>query len=202
MNDDLEEILINKAKQGNTTAFEKLIVSHERNIYSIAYRMFNNEEDAKDITQEVFIKIYRNISKFDQNSKFSTWLHRICVNTCIDEIRKRKGKQTISIDETIELEDSSVKKQYMDDGLTPEETIIVKEDIEDIRKAITCLSENHKSIIILRDIQNLSYTEIADITGSSLGTVKSRLARARLQLKNIIMGNKELSKKESRLNYK
>ena len=199
MSDDLEEILVKKAKEGNITAFEKLIISHERNIYNIAYRMFNNEEDAKDITQEVFMKVYRNISKFDENSRISTWIHRICVNTCIDEIRKRKGKETSSIDESINLEQSSVKKQYIDNTLTPEEALITKEDMKDIKKAIDTLSEDHKTIIILRDIQNLNYLEIADITGSSLGTVKSRLSRARLHLKNIIMENKELSKHENRL---
>jgi RNA polymerase sigma-70 factor (ECF subfamily) len=199
MGDELEEILIKKAKQGNIAAFEKLIISHERRIYNIAYRMFNNEEDAKDITQEVFLKVYKNIDKFDENSKISTWIHRICVNTCIDEIRKRKGKETFSMDESIISDETSTQKQYINDALTPEEVLITKEEIKDIKKAIASLPEKHKTIIILRDIQNLSYSEIADITESSLGTVKSRLARARLQLKNIIMSDKELSKPESRL---
>ncbi len=200
MAEDLEKILIKKAKNGNITAFEKLIISHERNVYNIAYRMFNNEEDAKDMAQEVFIKVYKNISKFDENSKFSTWVHRITVNTCIDEIRKRKGKETSSIDEIIELDDNSVKKQYINNTPTPEETLISKENIESLKQSINNLSETHKTLIVLRDIQGLSYSDIADITDSSLGTVKSRLARARTQLKNIIMNNKELSNTQKRLN--
>lgn len=199
MGNDLEKILVKKAKQGNIEAFEKLIISHEQNIYNVAYRMFNNEEDAKDMTQEVFIKIYKNITKFDENSKFSTWTHRVTVNTCIDEIRKRKGKETNSIDELINMEEGDIKKQYADNSLTPEETLIKNEDIDILKQAISLLSESHKSLIILRDIQGLSYCEIAEITDISLGTVKSRLARARIQLKNIILENKELSKTKNRL---
>lgn len=199
MADDLENILINKAKQGNITAFEKLITSYEKVVYNISYRMFNNEEDAKDISQEVFIKFYKNLDKFDGTSKVSTWLYRITVNTCIDEMRKRKGKETSSIDEVISMDEGDLKKQYQNDSKTPEEKLISKEDIDDLKKAIDSLSQNHKTLIVLRDIQGLSYSEISEITDCSLGTVKSRLARARVQLKNIILKQKELSKDKNRL---
>lgn len=199
MVDDLEKALINKAKQGNMTAFEKLITSHERTVYNIAYRMLNNEEDAKDISQEVFIKVYKNLNKFDETSKFSTWIYKITVNTCIDEIRKRKGKETSSIDELVNTDDSEVQKQIKAEALTPEESLIIKENVKYLKEAIDLLSENHKSLIILRDIQGFSYAEIADITNSSLGTVKSRLTRAREHLKNILLDNKELSKHKKRL---
>lgn len=199
MADDIEKTLLNKAKQGNIIAFEKLIISHEKTVYNIAYRMFNNEEDAKDIAQEVFIKIYKNLNKFDGNCKISTWIHRITVNTCIDELRKRKGKETSSIDSLIDLDDSEVQKQYTDNSFNPEQSLINKEDIEDLKNAINLLSENHKTLIVLRDIQGLSYNEISEITQISLGTIKSRISRARIQLKNIIMNNKELSKNKKRL---
>lgn len=199
MADDIEKTLLNKAKQGNIIAFEKLIISHEKTVYNIAYRMFNNEEDAKDIAQEVFIKIYKNLNKFDGNCKISTWIHRITVNTCIDELRKRKGKETSSIDSLIDLDDGEVQKQYTDNSFNPEQSLINKEDIEDLKNAINLLSENHKALIVLRDIQGLSYNEIAEITQISLGTIKSRISRARIQLKNIIMNNKELSKNKKRL---
>lgn len=199
MADNLEKILTKKAKQGDTTAFEKLIISHERNVYNIAYRMFNNEEDAKDISQEVFMKVYKNLNKFDENSKFSTWLHRITVNTCIDELRKRKGKETNSIDESMSVDEGNIKKQYADTTSSPEQILIAKEDINNLKKFIYSLSENHKTLIILRDIQGLSYSEIAEITNNSLGTVKSRLARARIQLRNILIHSKELSEDTKRL---
>lgn len=199
MADDIEKTLLNKAKQGNIIAFEKLIISHEKTVYNIAYRMFNNEEDAKDIAQEVFIKIYKNLNKFDGNCKISTWIHRITVNTCIDELRKRKGKETSSIDSLIDLDDGEVQKQYTDNSFNPEQSLINKEDIEDLKNAINLLSENHKTLIVLRDIQGLSYNEISEITQISLGTIKSRISRARIQLKNIIMNNKELSKNKKRL---
>lgn len=199
MADDIEKTLLNKAKQGNIIAFEKLIISHEKTVYNIAYRMFNNEEDTKDIAQEVFIKIYKNLNKFDGNCKISTWIHRITVNTCIDELRKRKGKETSSIDSLIDLDDGEVQKQYTDNSFNPEQSLINKEDIEDLKNAINLLSENHKALIVLRDIQGLSYNEISEITQISLGTIKSRISRARIQLKNIIMNNKELSKNKKRL---
>lgn len=199
MADDLEKILIKKAKRGDITSFERLIITHERNIYNIAYRMFNNEEDAKDIVQEVFMKVYKNLNKFDENSKFSTWIHRITVNTCIDELRKRKGKETNSIDELMDTDEGNIKKQYTDTAFTPEQILIAKEDINNLKQFISLLSENHKTLIILRDIQGLSYSEIAEITDSSLGTVKSRLARARIQLRNILMHSKELSEDTKRL---
>lgn len=199
MENELENALIKKAKAGNMTAFERLIISYEQSVYNIAYRMFNNEEDAKDMSQEVFIKVYKNIAKFDENSKFYTWLHRITVNTCIDEIRRRKGKETNSIDDIVEMDEGNLKKQYQSDSKTPEDKLISKENIENIKAAISSLSENHKMLIILRDIQGLSYLEISEITGISLGTVKSRLARARVHLKDIIINSMELSKAEKRL---
>ena len=195
----VEKIIIKEAKQGNQEAFEKLITAYERIVYNIAYRMFNNEEDAKDMAQEVFIKVYRNLDKFDEEAKFSTWLHRITVNTCIDEIRKRKGKETSSINELMELDDGEVGKQYASDEATPEEKVVSKEKIKDLESAIESLCEKHKTLIILRDIQGLSYEEITRITGSNLGTVKSRISRARLNLRNIIMKNEELYSEFKRL---
>lgn len=199
MADELEKILIRKAKQGNMTAFEKLILQHEKTVYNIAYRMFHNEEDAKDMSQEVFIKVFRWIEKFDENAAFSTWLYRIAVNTCIDEIRKRKGKETYSMEENYETDDGEMKKQYVYDGPTPEESYLQKEMAEDVQGAINQLSPDHKTLVILRDVQGFSYAEIAEIVDCSLGTVKSRISRARLQLKNIMMQNRELLRERHRL---
>ncbi len=134
--------------------------------------------------KKFFIKVYQSLSKFNNKSAFSTWLHRITVNTCIDAHRKRKKDlQVESIDETKENDEGILTKQFVDKGLTPEEEVIKKENITFVKEAIDALKEDHKVIIVLRDIKGYSYDEIADILDVSIGTVKSRIARARSQLK-------------------
>lgn len=181
-----EKLLIEKAKNGDRNAFEQLILQNEKIVYNIAYRMISNKEDVKDISQEVFIKVYKNIGRFDEKSAFSTWIYRIAVNTCIDEMRKQKNKQTVSMDEELEKEDSIVKKQFAASIETPEDDFIKKERKKELLTAMNELSEAHKTVLTLRDLQGFSYAEIAEITQTTIGTVKSRLARAREQLKMIL----------------
>ena len=173
------------------SAFEELIIQYEKKVYNVALKKIKNPDDAMDISQEVFIKIYKNLDKFDGKASFSTWLYRITTNTCIDELRKRKGKETYSIDNDIENEEGSYKREFVDNSPTPEEQTIIKESGNEIIKAMENLSDEHRTIIILRDIEGLSYNEIADITGVSIGTVKSRISRARLSLKNIIKNREQ-----------
>ncbi len=192
MQDEAINNLIKQAQGGDTSAFEKLIQRHEKIVFNIAYKMLSNAEDVKDISQDVFVKVYKNLPKFDGKSAFSTWIYRITVNTCIDEIRKRKGKETYSMDEEFEGDENSMSRQYEDEGPTPEEALIADEKKKMIMDGISRLSQEHKTVIVLRDIEGFSYTEITEITGMTLGTVKSRLARARLQLKNILIKQMEL----------
>ena len=198
MTDLQERDLIRKAKQGDMLAFEELILKHEKIVYNLALRMMNHSEDAMDISQEVFLKAYRSLSNFDERSAFSTWLYRITHNTCIDEIRKRKGKQTYSLEEDLESEDGSMQRQVADDGDTPEESLMRKEQKSEILRALDTLSEEHKAAIILRDVKGMSYEEIAEILELSLGTVKSRINRARNQLKTEILKIREQNEKSFR----
>ena len=198
MTDLQEKDLIRKAKQGDMLAFEELILKHEKIVYNLALRMMNHSEDAMDISQEVFLKAYRSLANFDERSAFSTWLYRITHNTCIDEIRKRKGKQTYSLEEDLESEDGSMQRQVADDGDTPEESLMRKEQKSEILRALDTLSEEHKAAIILRDVKGLSYEEIAEILELSLGTVKSRINRARTQLKTEILKIREQNEKSFR----
>jgi len=194
------EELVSRAKNGDMAAFEELILQHEKIVYNIAYRMMNHPEDVKDISQEVFIKIHKNLNRFDGKSAFSTWIYRIAVNTCIDELRRRKGKQTVSIDEELEQESNFVKRQFVDKGETPETSYLAKEEYEEVMEAMEHISKKHKVMITLRDINGFSYEEIAEITELSMGTVKSRLARARNQLKEEFFKSKERKMKPSRQN--
>lgn len=196
------QILISEAKQGDMAAFEVLIQQHEKIVYNVALRMMNHSEDAKDISQEVFIKAYRNITSFDERSTFSTWIYRITVNTCIDEMRKRKGKQKLFLDNEFENEEGTVKQEIPSHCDTPEETLIRKEEKNEILLALQEISEDYRTVFILRDIRGLSYDEIAEITGLALGTVKSRISRARNYLKKEIYEIRERNRLEPRHNVR
>ena len=198
MTDLKERSLIQKAKQGDMRAFEELILKHEKIVYNLALRMMNHSEDAQDIAQEVFLKAYRSLSNFDERSAFSTWLYRITHNTCIDEMRKRKGKQTYSLEEELESEEGTMQRQIADAGDTPEESLLRAEQKSEILQALDRLSEEHKAAILLRDVKGLSYEEIAEILELSLGTVKSRISRARNQLKTEILKIREQNEKSPR----
>lgn len=186
-----EKDLIRRAKRGELAAFEALILSHEKMVYNVALRMMNHSEDAKDLSQEVFLKAYKNIGNFDERSAFSTWLYRITMNTCIDEMRRRKGKQVYSLEEELESEDGAMQRQIADAGDTPEESLLRMEEKSEILQALDTLSAEHKSAIILREIRGASYEEIAEIMELPLGTVKSRISRARNQLKEEILRIRE-----------
>lgn len=186
--------LIEKAKNGDVEAFEKIIEEHHNIVYSIALRMSGNETDAFDMAQEVFIKLYRNLSKFDGHSKLSTWIYRVASNTCLDELKKRKRlwNNTKSLNEEMETKDDSVVLEIKDTKPLPEEQIENSEIKEILNNAILKLSNQHKEVIILRDIEGFSYEEIADIIGCGVGTVKSRLSRARSSLRKILKDYGEL----------
>ncbi|MCI8341759.1 MAG: sigma-70 family RNA polymerase sigma factor [Firmicutes bacterium] len=183
--------LVEKAKKGDSASFGSLIIHHERFVYNVVYRMLPNKEDAEDISQEVFIKAYKYLNRFDGKAAFSTWLYKIAVNTCIDEIRKRRGKETISINAEIDTGEGTVEKEYVSGIIGVEEEVLSKEGVEIIKRAINNLSEEQKTVITLRDIEGLSYIEIAEITECSMGTVKSRLSRARQALKDMIVAEQK-----------
>jgi RNA polymerase sigma-70 factor (ECF subfamily) len=189
---DNEKILLKKARNGDIEAFELLIEDYQKKAFNVAYRMMGNSEDANDLVQEALIRIFKSIKNFKEQSSFSTWVYRIVTNVCLDELRRRKNKFTISIDEDIQLEDGNVKRQIESEGPTPEESLESKEIQDIVTKAIEELSNEHKKVIVLRDIQGFSYDEISDIMKCPEGTVKSRINRARKALREILKKQKEL----------
>lgn len=169
-----ERILIEKCINKDEIAFESLIVKYESKIYNLCFYLLKNKEDALDASQEVCIKIYRAINKFKGDSKFSTWIYRITYNTCLDYIKKRKDE--LSFDEIISTENGIESKT---------EGIIESRELKlELKRCILKLNNDFKSVIILRDIEGLSYQEIAEVLSIEVGTVKSRLNRAREALKN------------------
>ncbi|MBF4694841.1 RNA polymerase sigma factor [Fusibacter ferrireducens] len=180
----METKLLERAIQGDVESFEQLIKKYNRYAYNIAYRMMGNEEDAKDMSQEALIKAYKNIKKFKMESSFSTWLYRIVINTCKDELRKRK-ETAYSLDETFG-EDNRLKHEISDEKSDP---ILVYEKAElkaNIESALNRLSDDGKSVVVLKDILGYSYDEIGEILQIPIGTVRSRLNRSRIALKEIL----------------
>ena len=179
-----EILLINSAQKGNDAALEALLFAYEKKVYNVAYRYMGNEADAYDMTQESLIKIYRGLRTYRHESSFSSWVYRLTVNTCLDGLRKRK-KEPLSLDSTMEsgvvIEDKN--------SISPEEHTLNIESREDIQTAISTLSKDHRITVLLRDIQGLSYDEIAETLNISIGTVKSRLNRGRQRLKEILLNN-------------
>lgn len=189
-----EQKLIKKCMNGNLKAFDELIEKYEKTAYNIALKMLKNPEDAMDVSQEALIKVFKSIKSFNFESAFSTWLYRIVTNTCLDFLRKQ-NKNVYSIDNPIYTEDGEIERDIPGDlSDTPEEMLEKKLTKELVNNSIEKLDENHRVVIILRDIQGFSYDEISSILECSIGTVKSRINRARKSLKDILLKEMELNK--------
>lgn len=182
-----EEKLISRAAKGDASAFNELLGLHEKKMYAVCIRMCANQEDAQDCLQEAMLRIYRSISGFKGQSSFSTWIYRVTMNTCLDELRKKKNKQTTSLDGLLDTGWSP-----SDDYDTPEHHAIEDERKKAIRGAIAELPEDMRSVIVLRDIEGFSYDEIAVMLGINVGTIKSRISRGREKLREKIRKKPEL----------
>lgn len=191
---EMENILLQAAKNGDMQSFEDLITGYEKLIFNVAYRMMGNVEDAKDAAQDVLVKIYKNIKRVYDIRSFKSWICTVTSNTCIDYIRKHKTKETLSIDEMIETEDGTMIHQIPSGEQTPEAALFKAERAKQIQAGINQLKPTYRTLIVLRDINGFSYEEISRITGSPMGTVKSGLSRARLSLKNILTNMMEQNK--------
>lgn len=177
-----ETKLIVEAENGSFESFEELMLIYEKKIYNYCLRMTNCREDAEDLTQEVFVRVYKHLKGFHGNSSFSTWIFRIAHNICIDYFRSAKA-ETISISQPKSPEDQR-KIELPSNDPSPEEEVLRKEQQKFLLKCISELRPEYRSAIILRDIQHHRYEEIADILDIPLGTVKSYISRARMNLRD------------------
>lgn len=181
-----EKLLLKMAIKGDIESFEKLIEKYQVKAYNIALRMMGNEEDAKDTLQDAWIKIYKSLKNFRQDSSFYTWIYRIVTNTCHDALKKRnKINQVTSLTDYSDSMEGKMN-DIKDEVHIPEKILENKEYTQLLIESLDKLSIDHKQIIVLRDIQGFSYEEISQILTCSEGTVKSRLSRARFKLKEII----------------
>ena len=175
--------LVERARSGDVSAFEQLVRQYDRQIFRVAQHITQNREDAEDITQDAFLKAYQKLDQFQGNSKFSTWLVRIAVNESLMRLRKRKTSRTVSMDEDVQTEDGAIPRDFADWSPNPEQQFNQQELGDILRKTIKGLSPGFRSVFTLRDIENLSTEETAEALGLSVPAVKSRLLRARLQLR-------------------
>ncbi|MFC1840301.1 RNA polymerase sigma factor [Thermodesulfobacteriota bacterium] len=182
--------LVRSFKEGNQIAFERLVIKYQDRIFNLCFRFLGDRNEAEDTAQEVFIKVYKALKRFRSESSFYTWIYRITVNTCKNRVKSldyRRSKKNITLDDEKDSKFTSAPyASGMDEN--PDQIIVKKERIKQVQNAIKDLTSDHRAVIILRDIEGFSYEEISEITGHKLGTVKSRLSRARNDLRTILKG--------------
>lgn len=184
MPDPNEERLIERCKAGDKRAFDALVRAHEKRAYNLAYRLSGSHEEAGDIVVDAFLRVYQAIQNFRGDANFSTWLFRIVTNVYLDRRKRQQNRKTVSLDEYIELEENNVSRQIEDPSPGPEELALANQRKEVLEKAISSLPEYQRAMIVLYHVEGLSYEEIAEVLSLPIGTVKSRLNRARLALRD------------------
>lgn len=181
-----ERRLLQKAQEGDRKAFEALVALHSRRVYNLALGHTGRHHDAEEIAQTVFVKVWRALPQFRGASAFSTWLYRLTLNACTDHYRReRKRRGDLSLDDP-DL------APIRDAAPSPEEIVIQREEEAILRKALAELPEQHRVILILREMDGLDYQEIAQVLDLEMGTVKSRLARARRALREKLLAEGNL----------
>ncbi|MCK5305730.1 MAG: sigma-70 family RNA polymerase sigma factor [Candidatus Omnitrophica bacterium] len=183
--------LIQAFQADEEEAFDKLVIKHKNRVFNLCYRFVGSYEEADDCAQETFVKVYRSLKKFKFKSAFSTWLYAITVNTCknkLSSLEYRYKKKMVRLDGPKGGEDGVYRVEVQDESMSPRVEIERKEKKGLIQKAIDSLPEQQKVVVVLRDIEGLSYEEIAEVAGFKPGTVKSKLARARQQLREKLKG--------------
>lgn len=175
--------LVERAQAGDMEAFAELVRRYERRIYRMARQITQNDEDAEDVLQESFLKAFQHLDSFQGQSKFYTWVTRIAVNESLMKLRKRKSDRTVSLDENIETDEEPIVREIAVWDDTPESKYSQEELRQILDKAIESLKPIFRTVFILRDVEELSTEETAEVLGLSIAAVKSRLLRARLQLR-------------------
>lgn len=181
MQKETENNIIQRVLSGDTNAFEHLVLANQKNVYNLALKMTRNEDDALDLSQDAFVKAFQQLSAFRGDSRFSVWMYRLTYNLCIDFIRKKSKQSTVSLD--YQDDDNEVSSFEIPDLRNlPEDSAVRKEMRKTIEQSIDGLTMDHREVLVMREITGLSYDEIAETLKISVGTVKSRLARARMKV--------------------
>lgn len=188
-----EARLIDDAVHGDLDSFNRLVLAYQDLAYNLAFRMLSDEAAAEDATQTAFISAYRNLSSY-RGGSFKAWVMKMVTNTCYDELRRRHRRPTVPLEPTNPEDDEEIESpSWLEDGNpSPEEQIETQELEEAIQHCIAVLPEEFRAIVIMVDVQGFDYAEASQAVGKPLGTIKSRLARARLRLRDCLSGFGEL----------
>ncbi len=185
-----DRALVARAKSGDRLAFATLLRRYERRIYSVANAMLRNPDDAKDVCQEAFWKAHNALASFDGNAQFYTWMYRITVNLAIDYLRKRRGERVEFDDARANGEGSAADPTGISPrrlGFDPARALEDRELGQQLERALAALSPAHRAVLILREVEGLSYQEMADVVGCSIGTIMSRLFHARKKMQSSLL---------------
>ena len=181
--------LIARARSGDRTAFDELIVRYQDRVYSMALRMLGHREDALDVAQEVLVTVFKTLERFEEKARFSTWLYRVTINRCRDELRRRgtvKHTRPASLDTLTRSDDEGRPADPPAREASPAESAVARETQEFVAQAIGELPDDAREVLVMRDVEDLSYEEIAGVLEIPVGTVRSRLNRARTLLRDRI----------------
>lgn len=178
--------LIKRAQRGDSDAFEELVSPYESRIYAICLRIMGNREDALDCAQDAMLRIFRALGEYRFQAAFTTWLFRITTNVCLDALRRQRVRPSTSLDALMDEGYSPPDPQA-----SPEEALSERERMQTIREGIAMLPADMRAALVLRDIQGLAYEEVAQILHLNLGTVKSRISRARERLRKLVLDSQE-----------
>lgn len=181
-----EQELVQRAKNGDQAAFEQLVRSNEKRIYNLILRMVGDPEDALDLSQEAFLNAWKGLGSFKGDSSFSTWLYRLASNACLDFLRSKKRRQD-TVGSALSLDDEDSPPPPDDERQQPQEQLERKERAQALHRALEALPDHHRQILVMRELSGLSYQEISRALALDMGTVKSRLTRARLALRKILL---------------
>ncbi|MGN8968109.1 RNA polymerase sigma factor [Intestinimonas sp. HCP28S3_D6] len=181
-----EQELVERAKKGDESAFEVLVTDNEKRIYNLCRRLTGNPEDAAELTQEAFLNAWRGLGRFQGESSFSTWLYRLASNACIDFLRKEKRRQNLSMTVSLDDEEEARQVELPDERYTPERELERTEVRQAVAAGLERLTPEHRQVLVMREINGLSYAEIGGVLGLEEGTVKSRIARARNALRKVL----------------
>ena len=181
-----EQELVERAKRGDETAFEALVTDNEKRIYNLCRRLVGNPEDAAELTQEAFLNAWRGLGRFQGESSFSTWLYRLASNACIDFLRKEKRRQSLSMTVSLDDEEEARQVELPDERYAPERELERTEVRQAVAAGLERLTPEHRQVLVMREINGLSYAEIGAVLGLEEGTVKSRIARARNALRKVL----------------
>jgi RNA polymerase sigma-70 factor (ECF subfamily) len=187
-----DSLLIERAQKGDRSALNDLVRKHQERAYQYAYRLTRNQDEAADVVADAFIRVFNALPNFKGQSAFSTWLYRILTNCFLDIRKKEKSRPTASLDATIETGEGEMERQLEDEGPSPLDETERTERGHIIEDAVTQLPEYQRAMIVMYHAEQLSYEEIAEALDLPIGTVKSRLNRARLSLRELLSKHEEL----------